>query len=208
MGLNLKSTSGKLLASTALVAAAASVAGLGTYGAFTSTTSASASVDSGTVNIALGDAGTAANRLTVASTGLVAGDTVQRAATLTNAGNQNLAAVTLTTAAPTTSSLLDTDATNGLQVVIDKCSVAWTEAGTAPAYTYTCSGGTITPVLATRGIIGANLALANLASTTAGGIDYLRVTATLPASAGDTFQNKNSVVNFSFTGTQRSATNK
>ncbi|HAP90059.1 MAG TPA: hypothetical protein DCR15_10095 [Arthrobacter bacterium] len=207
MGLNLKSTSGKLLASTALVAAAASVAGLGTYGAFTSTTSASASVDSGTVNIALGDAGTAANRLTVASTGLVAGDTVQRAATLTNAGNQNLAAVTLTTAAPTTSSLLDTDATNGLQVVIDKCSVAWTEAGTAPAYTYTC-GGTTTPVLATRAVIGANLALTNLASVTAGSTDYLRVTATLPASADNTFQGKSSVVGFTFTGTQRSATNK
>jgi spore coat-associated protein N len=207
MGLNLKSTSGKILASTALVAAAASVAGLGTYGAFTSTTSASASVTSGTVNIALGAADTNANTLTVASTGLVAGDTVQRAATLTNSGNQNLAAVTLTTAA-TTSSILNTDTSNGLQVVIDKCSVPWAEAGTSPAYTYTCSGGTTTPVLATRGIIGANLALAGLASVTAGGADYLRVTATLPASADDTFQNKSSVVNFTFNGTQRSATNK
>ena len=134
MGLNLQSTSGKLLASAALVAAAAGVAGLGTYGAFTSTTEASASVSSGTVTIALGAAGSAANRLTVASTGLVAGDTVQRAATLTNTGTQNLAAVTLTTAA-TTSSILDTDITNGLQVAIDRCSVPWTEAGTDPAYT-------------------------------------------------------------------------
>ncbi|HBH58964.1 MAG TPA: hypothetical protein DEP82_06625 [Arthrobacter bacterium] len=205
MGLNLKSTSSKLLASAALVAAAASVAGLGTYGAFTSTTEATASADSGTVTIALGAAGTA-NRLAVASTGLVAGDTVQRAATLTNSGTQNLAAVTLTTAA-TTSSLLDTDTTNGLQVVIDKCSVAWTEAGTTPAYTYTC-GGTTTPVLATRAVIGANLALTNLASVTAGSTDYLRVTATLPASADNTFQGKSSVVGFTFTGTQRSATNK
>lgn len=205
MGLNLKSTSSKLLASAALVAAAASVAGLGTYGAFTSTTEATASADSGTVTIALGAAGTA-NRLAVASTGLVAGDTVQRAATLTNSGTQNLAAVTLTTAA-TTSSLLDTDTTNGLQVVIDKCSVAWTEAGTTPAYTYTC-GGTTTPVLATRAVIGANLALTNLASVTAGSTDCLRVTATLPASADNTFQGKSSVVGFTFTGTQRSATNK
>jgi spore coat-associated protein N len=207
MGLNLKSTSGKLLASGALIAAAASVAGLGTYGAFTSTTGASASVASGTVNIALGTAGTANNRLTVASTGLVAGDTVQRAATLTNSGDQNLTAVTLTTAA-TTTSLLDTDATNGLQVAIDRCSVAWTEAGTAPAYTYTCSGGTITPVLASRRLIGADLALANLASVTAGGTDNLRVTVTLPASADTNFQGKSSVVDFSFTGTQRSATSK
>lgn len=206
MGLNLSSTSGKLLASAALVAAAASVAGLGTYGAFTSTTAATASAASGTVTIALGASGTAANRLSVASTGLVAGDTVQRAATLTNSGNQNLAAVTLTTAA-TTSSLLDTDVTNGLQVTIDKCSVAWTEAGTAPAYTYTCSG-TTTPVLASRAVIGANLALTNIASVTSGSTDNLRVTATLPSSADNTFQSKSSVVDFTFTGTQRSATNK
>jgi spore coat-associated protein N len=207
MGLNLKSTSGKLLASAALVAAAASVAGLGTYGAFTSTTTpATASVASGTVTIALGTADTAANRLTVASTGLVAGDTVQRAATLTNSGSQDLAAVTLTTAA-TTSSVLDTDTTSGLQVAIDKCPVAWTEAGTAPAYTYTCAG-TTTPVLASRAIVGANLALAGLASVTAGGTDYLRVTATLPASAGNTFQGLNSVVGFTFTATQRTATSK
>jgi spore coat-associated protein N len=206
MGLNLKSTSGKLLASAALVAAAASVAGLGTYGAFTSTTAATASAGSGTVDVALGADGTAANRLSVASTGLVAGDTVQRAATLTNSGNQNLAAVTLTTAA-TSSSLLDTDATNGLQVAIDKCSVAWTEAGTAPAYTYTCSG-TTTPVLAARQVIGANLALTNLTSVTAGNTDYLRVTATLPASAGNGFQGLSSVVGFTFTGTQRSAASK
>lgn len=205
MGLNLKSTSGKLLASAVLVTAAASVAGLGTYGAFTSSTSATASVDSGTVNIALGEAG-AANRLAVASNGLVAGDTVQRAVTLTNSGNQDLAAVTLTTAA-TTSSILDTDGTLGLQVAIDRCSVAWTEAGTAPAYTYTCSGTTST-VLASRPVIGANLALANLGSVTAGSTDNLRVTATLPASAGNSFQGKSSVVDFTFTGTQRSATNK
>jgi spore coat-associated protein N len=205
MGLNLKSTSGKLLASAALVAAAASVAGLGTYGAFTSTTAATASAGSGTVTIALGAAG-AANRLAVASTGLVPGDTVQRAATLTNSGNQDLAAVTLTTAA-TTSSVLDTDTTYGLQVAIDKCSVPWTELGTAPAYTYTCSG-TTTPVLATSPLIGANLALAGLASVTAGGTDNLRVTATLPASAGNGLQGKSSVVDFTFTGTQRSAASK
>ena len=206
MGLNLQSTSGKLLASAALVAAAAGVAGLGTYGAFTSTTSATASVSSGTVTIGLGTAGTAANRITVAATGLVAGDTVQRAATLTNSGSQDMAAVTLTTAA-TTTSILDTDSTNGLQVAIDRCSVPWTEAGTDPAYTYTCTG-TPTVVLATRPVIGSNLALTNLASITAASTDNLRVTETLPGTAGDTFQGKLSVVSFTFNGTQRSATNK
>lgn len=205
MGLNLTSTSAKLLASGALVAAAASVAGLGTYGTFTSSTAATAAAGSGTVAIALGEAGTA-NRLAVASTDLVAGDTVQRAATLGNSGDQDLAAVTLTTAA-STSSILDTEPVNGLQLAIDKCSVAWAEAGTTPAYTYTCAGTTST-VLASRPVIGANLALTNLASVTAGGTDHLRATLALPSAAGNTYQGKSSVVDFTFTGTQRTATDK
>jgi len=51
------------------------------------------------------------------------------------------------TASP--SSLLDTDATNGLQLTIQSCPTAWTEAGTSPAYTYTCTG-TATTVLPSR----------------------------------------------------------
>ena len=200
------STRAKLLASAALLAAAAGAAGLGTFGTFTSTTSASESVSSGSVAIALGTAGTANNRLTVAASGIVPGDTIQRAATLTNSGDQNLASVALTTTA-TTSSLLDTDATNGLQVKIEKCSTAWTESGTAPAYTYSCSG-TKTTALASQQIIGSNLALTGLSALTAGGVDYLMVTVSLPTTADNTFQSKSSVVNFAFTGTQRTGTNK
>ncbi|WP_284764446.1 TasA family protein [Arthrobacter sp. efr-133-R2A-63] len=207
MGLNLKTTTGKVIASLALVGTAAGVAGLGTYGAFTSSTSASNTVASGTVAIALGTPGTAGNRLSVAASGLVPGDTVQRTATLSNAaGNQALSAVTLTTSALPTSKL-DTDGTNGLQMVIDNCSVPWTEAGTAPAYTYTCSG-TTTSVLTTRAVTGSNLALANLNSVTAGQSDNLRVTLTLPSTADNTFQNLSSTVAFNFTGTQRTGTNK
>jgi spore coat-associated protein N len=208
MGLNLKTTTGKVIASLALVGTAAGVAGLGTYGAFTSSTSASNAVASGTVAIALGAPGTAGNRLSVAASGLVPGDTVQRTATLSNAtGNQALSAITLTTSALPTSKL-DTDTTMGLQMVVDNCSVPWTEAGTAPAYTYTCTGGTTTQVLASRAVTGSNLALANLNSVTAGQTDNLRVTLTLPATADNTLQNQSSTIAFNFTGTQRTATNK
>ncbi len=204
MRFSLSSTTGKVLASTALLGAAASVAGLGTFGTFTSTTAATAQVSSGKVSIALGDNGSATNRLTVAANKLVPGDTVQRAVQLSNAaGQQDLSSITLTTTAPT-SSLLDTDATNGLQLVVDACSVPWTEAGTAPAYTYTCSGVT-KPVLASRAVKGANLALANLTSTTAGNTDNLRVTLSFPAAANDTFQNQASAILFTFNGTQRAA---
>jgi hypothetical protein len=112
--------------------------------------------------------------------------------------------VTLTTTA-SPSSLLDTDTTNGLQMVIDKCSQAWTESG--PPYTYTC-GGTTSSVLASRPVIGSNLSLSNLGSTTAGATDHLRVTLTLPSGAGNTLQNQSSTISYAFTGTQRAATNK
>ena len=188
------------------IGVAASVAGLGTFGTFTSTTSASTPVTSGTVVIALGTAGTAANRLTVGATGLVPGDTVQRAFQLSNTGDQNLASVTLTTTA-SPSSLLDSDTTNGLQLVIQKCSSAWTEAGSAPAYTYTC-GGSTTTVLASRPVIGSNLALNSLAAVTAGSTDNLLATLTFPSGAGNTLQGLSSTISFTFTGTQRNATSK
>lgn len=206
MSARVLSTKSKLLASAALVAAAAGAAGLGTFGSFTSTTSASQSVTAGTVVIGVGTAGTVNNRLSVAATGVVPGDTIQRTVQLNNTGNQNLASITLTTT-PLPSSLLDTDATNGLQLVIQKCSSTWTEAGTAPAYTYTC-GGTTTTVLASRAVIGANMALSGLSALTAGASDNLMATLTLPASAGNTFQGLASTVTFAFTGTQRAATNQ
>src|SRR5919199_6930413 len=182
------STTTKLIATLAVLGAAASIAGLGTYATFTSTTSQSHSISSGTVTIALGATGAATNRLNIGASGLAPGDTIQRSVDLTNSGSLDLASITLTTTASPSSSL-DTDATNGLQMVIDKCSAAWTESG--PPYTYTCSGSTST-VLASRAVIGSNLSLSNLTSTTAGNTDHLRATLTLPSGAGNSLQNQSS----------------
>jgi spore coat-associated protein N len=196
----------KLLVSLAIVAAAASIAGLGTFATFTSSTSASQSVSSGTVTIALGATGAATNRLTVGASDIAPGDTIQRSVDLLNSGSIDLSAITLTTSA-TASSLLDTDATDGLQMVIDRCSNAWTEGGTAPAYTYTCSGTTST-VLASRAVVGSNLTLSNLTALTNGVTDHLRVTLSFPSAAPNSFQNQSSTIQYTFTGTQRAGTNK
>ena len=199
----------KLLSSVALLGALAAIAGLGTYATFTSTTSASASaLATGNVAIGLGTVGPA-NRLTLGASGLLPGDTMQRAIDLTNTGlasSDNLASVQLTTtAAP--SSLLDTDVTNGLQMVIDSCSNAWTESGVSPAFTYTCTG-TTKSVLATHPVIGANMPLLNLASLAPTLTDHLKVTLTLPATAPNTLQALSSTLTYTFTGTQRAATSK
>ena len=194
----------KLLLTIAVLGAAASIAGLGTFATFTSSTSASHTVSSGTVTIALGATGASTNRLNVDATAIAPGDTIQRSVDLIDQGTINLASVTLTTSA-TTSSVLDTDATNGLQMVIDKCSQAWTEAG--PPYTYTCGGSTST-VLSSRAVIQTGVTLSNLSSLTAGNTDHLRVTLTFPSGAGNSFQNKSSTIQYAFTGTQRAATDK
>jgi predicted ribosomally synthesized peptide with SipW-like signal peptide len=201
-----RTVSRKLLLSLAAVAAAASIAGLATFATFTSSVSQSQSITTGTVQIALGATGASTNRLNIGATAVAPGDTIQRSVDLINSGSLNLASVTLTTSA-TTSSLLDTDATNGLQMVIDKCSVPWTEGGSAPAYTYTCSG-TTSSVVASTPVIGTNMTMNNLSALTAGNTDHLRVTLTLPSSAGNTFQGLTSTVQYTFTGTQRAATNR
>lgn len=196
----------KLMLSVVVIAGAASVGSLGTFASFTSSTTASNTVATGTVTIALGATGAATNRLTVNASNIAPGDTMQRSFTLTNSGSIDLASVTLTTSA-SPSSLLDTDATNGLQMVIERCSVAWTESGSSPAFTYTCGGSTST-VLSSRAVIGSAISLSNLTTTTAGNTDYLRLTLTLPSAAGNTFQNISSSITYAFTGTQRTATNK
>lgn len=196
----------KVLLSVAAVGTAAALAGAGTWATFTSSANADQSVSTGTVVIELGAPGTAANRLTVNATSVAPGDTIQRAVNLSNTGSLALGSLSLSTAA-TTSSILDTDTTDGLQMTIDRCSVAWTETGTAPAYNYSCSGTTAS-VLATRPVIGANLALSNITATAPGTTDHLRVTVSLPSTAGNTFQAKTSTIAYTFTATQRAGTSR
>jgi spore coat-associated protein N len=188
----------KVLLSLALFVVAALVVGVGAYALFTDTQSVSQSVGSGNVNLQPINVNGVNNRLSVAATNIAAGDTIDRSVDLKNIGTVALSGMTLTTTA-TTSSLLDTDTTNGLQMVIDKCSVAWTES--AFPYTYTCSG-TTSSVLVSRPVVGAALALSNVALT-ANTDNFLRVRLTLPAAAGNTLQSQTSVVNYSFTATQR-----
>lgn len=192
----------KLAITAVAVGGTTAVAGLGTFGAFTSTTDASAGVNTGTVRIALGQAGTAANRLTVGAAGLVPGDSLQRAVQLSNTGTEALADLVLTTTA-SSSSVLDTDQVHGLKLSLDRCSVPWTELTTTPT-TYTC-GGTTTSVASSRPVAAGALDVGG-PSLVAGKTDHLRVTLTLPPAADNAFQDKTSTLVFAFTGQQRTAT--
>ena len=195
---------GSALLALAALALGAALAGTGALATWTATTSAGNTVASGTVLIALGNTGASSNRLTVNASGLVPGDTMQRSFDIANTGSQDLATVALTTTA-SPSSLLDTDTTHGLQMVVDRCSVPWTESGSSPAFTYSCSGSTTT-IVSSRPVIQSSVTMAGLSALTSGGTDRLRLTLTFPSTAGSTFQGLSSTLTYSFLGTQRSGT--
>jgi len=209
-----RSTPKKLLLSLAALGTAGAIAGLGTFATFTSTTSASQSVTAGKVEIALGASG-AANRLSVSATNVVPGDTINRVVDLISTSTDPMKTVNLTTTA-SGSSVLDTNTTDGLQMYIRNCSTAWTEAGSSPAFTYTC-GGTASAVLGSSGspvniittTVG-GVSLTNLSSTTTAGpvTDHLLITVVLPQSntSANLTTPPSSTILYSFTGTQRDGT--
>src|SRR5262249_14759418 len=95
---------------------------------------------------------------------------------------------------------------NGLQMTITKCSVAWTESGSSPAYTYTCGGSTST-VLASTPVTVTSAALSNL-TLTVGASNHLRVTLTLPGASTNMTMRLSMTITYHLTGYARAGTNK
>jgi hypothetical protein len=188
-----RTTSRKVVGSLAIAGAAAAVAGLGTFGTFTdSTTPVATTVQSGTVDINLTQQGTT---IPVTTAGFVPGDSLSRAVDLSNDGSSPLSSVTLVSTA-TAAGALTSDATDGLQLAVRSCPVAWTQAGSA----YTCGGTTSTLY---SGAALTSSALPGAASLDARGVDHLLLTLSLPTTAGNGFEGLSSTLNLTFTGVQR-----
>jgi hypothetical protein len=200
-----RKTTKKVLLSVAALAATAGIAGVGTYANFTGSTSASQTVSTGTMTLALGASGPS-NRLSVNASGFAPSDSMQRAVNLSVSGTVGLASINLTTTDTTaTPTILSTDATDGLQIKVDRCPVAWAETAVGSGFTYTCAAPVA--VIARTSVVGAARAMNNML-VAAGDINYLRVTIDLPSTADDTFQNtvaspKSATISELFTGVQR-----
>ena len=178
------------------VGAAVAVAGMGTFGTFTDSTSpVNTRVDSGVLSIDVSQPGGAS--VPFSGGMMLAGDSRSALIDLVNDGTTPLSGVTLRSWA-TSTSVLDQDAVNGLQLTVESCSVAWSTGAAAP----TCSG---TPrTYFTQPIVVNNVALTSSAALAAGATDHLKLTAALPSSAsGDVFEGASSNLNFQFTGTQK-----
>lgn len=180
-----RSVAKKLVASAGLVGGCLALAFGGAFAQFTDTAAAGPQpISSGTIMLATGPT----NDSTIGATSIVPGDTVSREIDLNStSATANAASITLALTA-TTSSLLDTDATNGLQLSVQSCATA--PARTAgPPPSYTCSGGwstvkiggaTSVPVASLE---STPAAVSPLNSLTAGKQDYLLFTLSFPSSA-------------------------
>ncbi|MBB3082827.1 TasA family protein [Geodermatophilus sabuli] len=195
-------TARKVVGSLGVIGAAAAVAGLGTFGAFTdSTTPITTQVTAGSVDINLAEAGAS---IPVTTTDFLPGDSMSRAVTLSNDGDSALSSVNLAVTTSTKpASVLTTDTTNGLQLALKSCSVAWTQGGTAAAPTYTCSG---TQRTIGEGPVVNNFPLSDPASINPRGKDHLVFTISLPHGAGNEFQKQSAALSLTFSATQRTAT--
>jgi hypothetical protein len=98
------------------------------------------------------------------------------------------------TSAADTSSRLDTDPVEGLQLTLQGCPVPWT-AGSV------CAGNR--RVLLAGGPVVRQAPLRDPASLEPGGTDHLAVTVTLPGTAGNEFAGQRSAVGLTFTAVQR-----
>ncbi len=162
------------------------------WAAFTASQSTSNQIGTGTMSITLADGPTAfASNVS----DMVPGDYAERFVDMSTGGSLTMQNIKLASSA-TSSSTLDTDATNGLQLQVDNCTVAWTLHANATA---TC-GGSSSAVLSQRAVIFSATTLSNVHLD--GTTDHLRFQWYLPSADDDSFQGKTSTIQYTFTGTQ------
>lgn len=186
-------------------------------------TAAQGAVATGTLALTLGD-GDALQVYEEDLPDLYPGATYMRAFNITISGSADLKTLTVTpsdSCGDCTTSLLTSDATNGLTVGIERCSVAWTPHGVTspPTELYLCGdagggffGGTkmlpdlLTP-WATLNDTSVSLST-GLSSFTAGATYYYVVYLQLPPATSASTMGMTSTVQYTFSGSQRDATAK
>jgi hypothetical protein len=146
--------------------------------------------------------------ISTAISNIAPGDVVNRFVILTNGGT--MAATNLRLGlADSTPTALTSNATNGLQIAIDECSVAWAAGGT-------CSGTTTVALASTPAttLISGSQTL-SVSSLAASAVNHLRIKLTLPAGSetttngtlpAGTIQGLASSLTWTFTEDQRTAT--
>ncbi len=184
------------------------------WATFTAQVTPTHASDTGDMEFTLGSADKDTS-IATAATDIVPGDTITRTVKITVANEGGtMTGTTLTTSGsggPAPSFV--TTATTGLQLWIERCSVAYTVGPAFPGIpTSTTCSGTATDVLGTSGspvdFIQSAVAIGTNLDLTAGAVDYLRIRMTLPVAAPDSMESQSSTLSFQFDGVQRAGTNK
>jgi predicted ribosomally synthesized peptide with SipW-like signal peptide len=174
-----------------ILALAAVVVGTGgAYAYFTSSATATATLsESGSIGLGWNDS-TSGSDLGLAIGPLQPGDSVQRVADLTNTGSTAIARIQLGVVGTDTGTTSD-----GIQMAIDRCSVAWAQSGSG----YVCAATTtsVTPDRPVQAVID----LLNSPAFGLRGVDHLRVTLRLPDTAPSSAQGTTGTVTITATGT-------
>lgn len=193
-----RNTARKILGSLSVIGTAAAVAGLGTFGTFTDSTSVGTTVQTATLSIDLGAPG-GPKTIPVTTSNFLPGDSLTRAINLENKGDVALSSVNLANTTVGTANLLTTDRVNGLQLTLQECSRAWTKGGSTELPTYTCDGTQWTvyagPVISTDALPAPD-------SLSPGGKDNMIFTLSLPTTADNKMQSLSTTVSLAFTAVQ------
>jgi hypothetical protein len=180
----------RVFAALVVLSAASFVVNQGTYAEFTATVSSPNNTFS-TGSLELTTSAGASGLFTVR--GMVPGDEVAATIDVHNAGTVAASSYTMSTSAETPSALTS-DPTTGLQMTVDRCSMAWTaptpSASTAP---YSCAG-TLTRNLASGAILQTNVPMGR--TLAADEIDHLLITVSMPRAAANTLSGQSASVTF------------
>ncbi|TFV65287.1 UNVERIFIED_ORG: hypothetical protein E4P37_10290 [Bacillus sp. AZ43] len=193
-----RSTVTKAVASVGILAAAAAVAGLGSFGTFTdSTTPVQTNVDTGVLSISLSPGASTAT-VPVTTGALLPGDSTSTPFDLINDGDVAWESVSVASWA-TRSSLLDSDRVHGLQLELESCASSWVADGAS----YSCADGAQQFY---SGPIVNESELAGAYSLAPGRVDHLLATISFPTTGGDRLTNLVTDLSFQFTAVQRDGT--
>lgn len=176
---------------------------MGTTSTFTEAEDRTQDVTSGTFVFTLGDPATATTRFSEDITGMAPGDFADRLVTLNNTGTLDFSSVSIALATPNTSSTLDTDDNDGLQLQIASCPQAWTQASSSVGAT--CGGGftatVLTALMPVKDVKTAGPSYTSGLTALTGGSTYLRFHYELPTTSVGT-DGKSSELVYTFTATQ------
>ncbi len=182
-----RSTARKLVGSAAVLSLALLTTTGGTFAGFSDTESLAntGGLETGSLSLSITEVGTS---VTGAVTGLAPGDSVRRLLKLVNTGKGAFTPKLAVTAASTNAL---TAATGGLDLLVEQCSVAWTDAATCSGTKTTAySGDLVTTATSLTGV-----------TLDGDGTVHLRTTISMPGDATDALSGLSTgALTFSYSG--------